>query len=102
MPRRPTLYDREDTMSDTDTEEPEPTGREADGTTPDGLGASGRRLWDSIAPPAYDLRPDELRLLEDASRLADRIDDLEGALVGQPLLVQGSRPGMLVVNGLVG
>lgn len=69
---------------------------------PDGLGPSGQRLWDSIAPPKYDLRPDELRLLEDASRLCDRLDQIEENLADQPFMTQGSRPGQAVVNPLVG
>jgi hypothetical protein len=69
---------------------------------PDGLGPSGQRLWHSMAPPAYELRPDEVRGLLDASRICDRLDQLEDALAQQPLMTQGSRPGQAVVNPLVG
>ena len=42
---------------------------------PRGLGAEGVKLWKSIASE-YDLRADELRVLEDACRLADVIAQL--------------------------
>ncbi len=50
----------------------------------------------------YDLRVDELRLLEDACRTADVIDALNAALEGQPLMVAGTagqpRPHPLMVE----
>ena len=46
---------------------------------PTKLGASGKALWSSIIP-AYDLRPDELRILIDACREADLIARLQDAL----------------------
>jgi hypothetical protein len=55
---------------------------------PAGPKRSGRALWRSIVG-GYDLRPDELRLLEDACRTADVADALEAALVGEPLTLPG-------------
>lgn len=56
---------------------------------PTGLGPAGRRLWRSIAS-GYDLRPDELILLESAARTLDTLAQIEAALVGAPLTVPGS------------
>lgn len=63
----------------------------ADGTPerPTGLGAAGRRLWRAVAG-GYDLRPDELILLESAARTLDTLAQIEAALVGAPLTVPGS------------
>lgn len=69
----------------------------ADRTPPSGLvdGGSGRRLWASVVD-VYVLRPDEMRLLEDACHLADRIDERETRAadlrtrVGTELFVRGS------------
>lgn len=53
--------------------------------------AKGARLWDDIAGNgAYILRPDELRILEDACREADLVERLEVALRDAPLVVKGS------------
>lgn len=38
----------------------------------------------------YEMRPDEFVLLETACRTMDRIAELDRALEGQPLVVQGS------------
>lgn len=80
-------------MSDTATT-PKPT-------TPAGLEKAGRKLWTQIARSGkYELRPDELRVLEDACREADLIDDLTGALKGLPRIVRGSM-GQDVINPLI-
>jgi hypothetical protein len=49
---------------------------------------------------SYDRRPDEVRVLEDACRIADVITQLENAMDGQQLVVQGSR-GQPVLNPLL-
>ena len=58
--------------------------------TPAGLGAGGRRLWSAVVGP-FDLRPDELRILDDACREVDLVDRLEEAVAAAPLVVEGSR-----------
>lgn len=67
---------------------------------PEGFGPSGARLWAEIAGGQWSLRPDELRVLEDACREADLIDGLASELSGSELLVTGSM-GQPVVNPLV-
>lgn len=66
---------------------------------PAGLGAAGRRLWRAVGD-AYDLRVDEVRVLEDACRLADTIALLEASMDGQGVLVKGSM-GQPVLNPLL-
>lgn len=63
------------------------------------LAAKGSSLWDEIAG-RYDLRPDELRTLEDACREADLVERLEVELREAPLMVKGSM-GQLVSSPLV-
>ena len=58
-------------------------------STPKGLDLGGKRLWKRIIG-AYELRPDELILLESACRTADMVVRLEAAMEGQPLVVKGS------------
>lgn len=67
---------------------------------PDGLGEA-QSIWRSIVN-VYDLRPDELRILEDACREAQLIDRLEREISSQyaPLIVKGSM-GQPVANPLV-
>ncbi|SNY84147.1 hypothetical protein SAMN04244553_3600 [Nocardia amikacinitolerans] len=67
---------------------------------PDGLGSSGTALWFGIAND-YELRSDELRILEDACREADLIDALADRLEHEDLLITGSQ-GQTVINPLVG
>lgn len=55
---------------------------------PEGLAPSGSRLWKDVTS-AYELRPDELRVLESACRTTDMIVRLEGAFDGQPMVVTG-------------
>lgn len=66
---------------------------------PDGLAVRAKDLWESVVG-VYDLRPDELRILEDACREAMLVDRLDRELDGAPLLVKGSM-GQLVANPLV-
>lgn len=63
------------------------------------LAAKGRGLWRQIVD-GYDLRPDEVRVLEDACREADLIERLEEQLRGADLMVRGSQ-GQLVASPLV-
>lgn len=66
---------------------------------PTKLGTAGKALWRSIVP-AYELRPDEVRLLTDACREADIVQRLEDELADSPLMVSGSQ-GQLVASPLV-
>lgn len=68
-------------------------------TMPKNLGDGGKALWDSIVP-AYELRPDEGRILIDACREADIIDRLEEEQTDAELMVKGSM-GQLVSSPLV-
>lgn len=61
----------------------------ADVPCPKGLDAAGRTLWRRISR-AYELREDEITVLEQASRSADTIARLDAALVDAPLTVPGS------------
>lgn len=64
----------------------------ADVKMPAGLGAEGKKLWKSIAGGGrYVLRPDELRVLEDACRTADLIVELEATMAGEDLIATGSQ-----------
>jgi hypothetical protein len=56
---------------------------------PEGLVGAGLRLWTAIVD-VYDLRPDELRILEDAGREAMLIDRMDRELESAPLVVKGS------------
>jgi hypothetical protein len=67
--------------------------------TPAKLGAKGKALWNQIIT-GYDLRPDEVRTLEDVCREADLIERLEEQLRGSDLMVKGSQ-GQLVASPLV-
>ncbi len=56
---------------------------------PTNLGRAGARLWrETVA--VYELRGDELLLLDKASRTADDAERLDVALAEAPLLVPGS------------
>lgn len=65
---------------------------------PRGLKAAGRSLWKEITG-AWDLRPDELRILGDAAREADIIERLEKGLEEAPLTAFGSQ-GQEVIHPL--
>lgn len=66
---------------------------------PAGLSKRANKRWNDIVT-AWDLRPDELRILEDACREMDLVDELEKARRAMPLMIEGST-GQLVVNPLV-
>lgn len=66
---------------------------------PEGLSESARRLFRSIVA-VYDLRADEIRVLEDACREAMLIDRLDRELESAALMVKGSM-GQLVASPLV-
>lgn len=66
---------------------------------PANLAAAGKRLWSDIADN-YELRADEMRVLEDAAREADLIAVLTAGMVGADLLVRGSQ-GQDVINPLI-
>jgi hypothetical protein len=57
--------------------------------TPAHLGESGAALWRDVAWK-YGLRADELAVLLRACETADKIDAINAALAGQPLVVNGS------------
>ena len=57
---------------------------------PRGLRERGQDLWDSIAPPAYELKPDEIQLLIDACREADLVERLETELAETGTTTRGS------------
>lgn len=67
--------------------------------TPTGLKAKAKALWKDTTE-SFDLRTDELRILEDACREVDLIERLETELKGSPLMVEGSM-GQLVASPLV-
>lgn len=60
-------------------------------TMPKGLGYQGQKLWKSIVNE-FDLavEPHKLRMLFDACKTADLIDQLEKGMAGEPLTVLGS------------
>lgn len=67
----------------------------------------GRKLWKSITvaddgkTARYVLRPDELRILEDACMLADKVHRYEARMEGQSETVRGSQ-GQQVLHPLLG
>lgn len=65
---------------------------------PSHLGPAARRLWREING-TYELRPDELRILEDACREMDVIDFLEDQRRDEnfELMIRGSQ-GQMVMN----
>ncbi len=66
---------------------------------PKGLNLTGRRLWKDIST-GYQLRPDELRVLESACKTADLIDRLEEVLADAEPVVLGSK-GQNVAHPLI-
>lgn len=58
--------------------------------TPIGLSTRARALWRAVAG-TYELRADELVVLEDAARAVTDVDRLRKAMVGEPLLTEGSK-----------
>lgn len=67
--------------------------------TPTGLKARGKRAWSDVSTK-YELRADELDILEDICREIDMIDALEKELKGAPLIVKGSQ-GQDVANPMI-
>lgn len=65
-------------------------------SAPAGLGSKAKALWSGIAG-AYELRVDELRVLEDVCREVDLIERLEAEMREAPLTVKGSM-GQLVAH----
>lgn len=66
---------------------------------PKGLAAGGTVLWRAIVKTG-ELRADHVRILQDACREADLIDELEAALVGKPRTVKGSQ-GQEVIHPII-
>lgn len=66
---------------------------------PTGLKARGKRSWNAVSSK-YQLRADELDILEDICREIDMIDWLERSLKGAPLTVRGSQ-GQEVINPMI-
>jgi hypothetical protein len=66
---------------------------------PRGLGTGGKHLWHAIAKK-YDLRPDELRTLEDSCREADLIDEMTREQKDKDKTVKGSM-GQIVAAPLI-
>lgn len=68
---------------------------------PAGLDPAGRKLWRAIVDH-YELRADELRVLQDACREADLVEKLDEATRGEmfDFLVKGSM-GQQVINPLI-
>lgn len=66
---------------------------------PSKLGAKALRYWKSIAN-VYELDAHEWRLLEDICREIDLIEEMQKALEGASLIVEGSQ-GQPVANPLV-
>ena len=67
--------------------------------TPQHLGAKAKRVWSEITGP-YDLRADELRVLEDACREIDLVERLEKEFADEPTMVKGSM-GQLVASPIL-
>ena len=57
--------------------------------TPSGLDLPGKRLWRRITG-AYELRVDEMVVLEQAAKVSDTLALLEDGMKGQDLIVTGS------------
>lgn len=68
---------------------------------PGGLGDKAKKVWKGIVD-VYELRPDELRILEDACREIDLVERLEKEISrpGAKLMMPGSM-GQMVANPLV-
>lgn len=66
---------------------------------PKNLGTAGLALWQKVTGQ-WTLRPDELRVLEDACREATLVDRIETELSDDDLMITGSQ-GQSVINPLV-
>ena len=69
-------------------------------TAPVHLGPKARKLWKDTVR-AFDLRVDELRILEDACREVDLIERLENEIRGLPSLTVKGSMGQPVISELV-
>ena len=79
-------------MSDSTPKPPDP---------PPDLGEAGTKLFREIATSgAYELRPDELSILEEACSEKDLIAELEAERRGSPYMVKGSQ-GQDVINPMI-
>jgi hypothetical protein len=59
---------------------------------PKGLGYQGQKLWRSVLDEfELETEPHKLRILFDACKTADLIDQLEKGMAGEPLTVLGSQ-----------
>ncbi|MDT5258509.1 MAG: hypothetical protein QOD10_3589 [Mycobacterium sp.] len=67
--------------------------------TPSGLSQKAARFWRDVVTN-YRLRPDELRVLEDACREVDLVDTLRKAMASSPLFMTGSM-GQQVINPII-
>ena len=68
--------------------------------TPDGMGARGSKFWiDSVS--TYELRADELHVLEDACRELDLVDEIREQLKDAEFVTMGSQ-GQDVAHPLLG
>ena len=63
---------------------------------PAGLKEAGLRLWNSILDAGYELRPDELCVLEQAAKTADVISRLERAAEVSELTAFGSQRQVII------
>lgn len=66
---------------------------------PKNMGTRGLAFWNKVTGK-YELRADELVILEDACREMKLIDDLQDAMRGESMIMKGSM-GQPVVNPLV-
>jgi hypothetical protein len=66
---------------------------------PSGLSPAARKLWRDVQKGQH-LRPDQLRILEDACMEADLIDSLQEGLTDAPTTVKGSM-GQEVIHPLI-
>lgn len=66
---------------------------------PRGLRTPGRALWKAVTT-TYELRPDELTVLESAARSADLIRRMEEEMISAGLTVPGSK-GQVVISPVV-
>src|SRR4051794_28342793 len=66
---------------------------------PEGLATAGKALWSDVTGK-YELRADELRVLEAAAFEADLINSLQASLAEAPMMVRGSM-GQDVLNPVV-